>query len=81
MPLRPDELEVTFEGCPFGVSARRIYEHMTLGQINPFGRQPDGRYACARFHLILNQPSAYSNAELCLNSDKSRSDPVLRRLH
>ena len=38
MPLNPDALEVEFEGCPFGVSARRFYEHITLGQINPFGR-------------------------------------------
>jgi len=38
MLLNPEELEVKFDGCPFGVSARRIYEHMTLGQINPFGR-------------------------------------------
>lgn len=38
MPLYPEKLEVEFEGCPFGVSARRIYEHMTLGQISPFGR-------------------------------------------
>ena len=38
MVLNPDELEIKFEGCPFGVSARRIHEHMTLGQINPFGR-------------------------------------------
>jgi len=38
MSLNPEELEVEFEGCPFGVSARRIHEHMTLGQINPFGR-------------------------------------------
>ena len=38
MLLNPEELEVKFEGCPFGVSARRIYEHMTLGQINPFRR-------------------------------------------
>lgn len=38
MLLDPEELEVKFERCPFGVSARRIYEHMTLGQINPFGR-------------------------------------------
>jgi hypothetical protein len=36
MSLNPEELDVEFEGCPFGVSARRIYEHMTLGQINPF---------------------------------------------
>ena len=38
MSLNPEALEVEFEGCPFGVSARRIHEHMTLGQINPFGR-------------------------------------------
>lgn len=38
MSLNPEELEVEFEGCPLGVSARRIHEHMTLGQINPFGR-------------------------------------------
>lgn len=38
MPLNPKALEVKFEGCSFGVSARRIHEHMTLGQINPFGR-------------------------------------------
>ena len=38
MPLNSKELEVAFEGCRFGVSARRIYEHMTLGQINPFER-------------------------------------------
>ncbi len=38
MSLNPEELEVAFEGCPFGVSARRIHEHMTLGQINPFAR-------------------------------------------
>ncbi len=38
MPLNADALEVEFGGCPFGVSARRIHEHITLGQINPFGR-------------------------------------------
>ena len=38
MPLNPDALEVAFAGCAFGVSARRIQEHMMLGQINPFGR-------------------------------------------
>ena len=38
MLLNPEELEVRFEDCPFGVSARRIYEHMTMGQVNPFGR-------------------------------------------
>src|SRR5450759_597876 len=38
MSLNPEELEIEFEGCPFSVSARRIYEHMALGQINPFGR-------------------------------------------
>ena len=38
MLLNPKELEVKFEGCTLGVSARRIYEHMTMGQINPFGR-------------------------------------------
>jgi hypothetical protein len=37
--------------------------------------------ARARFILILNPPSAYAKAELCPNSDQSRSDPVLRRLH
>ena len=39
MSLNADALEVEFEGCPFGVSARRIHEHITLGQINPFGRR------------------------------------------
>ena len=38
MSLTPEALEVEFEGCPFGVSARRIHKHMTLGQINPYGR-------------------------------------------
>lgn len=38
MPLDPDKLELKFDGCPFGVSARRIHEHMTLAQINPFAR-------------------------------------------
>ena len=38
MSVNPEELEVEFDGCPFGVSARRIHEHMTLGQINPFWR-------------------------------------------
>jgi hypothetical protein len=38
MSLNPEDLEVEFEGCAFGVSARRMHEHMTLGQVNPFGR-------------------------------------------
>ena len=38
MPLAPEKLELKFDGCPFGVSARRIHEHMTLAQINPFAR-------------------------------------------
>ena len=38
MPLDPDKLELKFDGCPFGVSARRMHEHMTLAQINPFAR-------------------------------------------
>lgn len=38
MLLDPDTLEVQFADSPFGASARRIYEHMTLGQINPFRR-------------------------------------------
>ena len=38
MTLNSEALEVRFKGCPFGVSARRIHEHMTLGQINPFAR-------------------------------------------
>ncbi len=38
MPLDPDDLERRFDCCPFGVSARRINEHMTLAQINPFAR-------------------------------------------
>lgn len=38
MPLDPDMLELPFDGCAFGVSARRIHEHMTQAQINPFDR-------------------------------------------
>ena len=38
MPRDPEKLELKFDGCPFGVSARRIHEHMTLAQINPFAR-------------------------------------------
>jgi len=52
MSLNPEKLEVEFEGCPVGVSARRIYEHMTLAQINPFGRS------------IASVRSSYHAAEL-----------------
>jgi hypothetical protein len=38
MPLKPDQLEIQCKGRPFGFSARRIYEHITLIQINPYGR-------------------------------------------
>ncbi len=38
MSLSPEQLEVMFDGGLFGLSARRIHEHMTLEQINPFGR-------------------------------------------
>jgi hypothetical protein len=38
MPLDPNNLEIYIEGMTYAVSARRIHEHMTLGQVNPFGR-------------------------------------------
>ena len=36
LALNPENLEVHFNGCIFGVSARRFFEHLTLGQVNPF---------------------------------------------
>lgn len=36
-------LELSFEGCNFGLSARRLREHTELGQINPFGRAISAR--------------------------------------
>lgn len=37
MPTNLESLvEVEFSGCAFGVSARRFYEHIGFGQVNPF---------------------------------------------
>lgn len=38
-----NSLELCFEGCDFGLSARRLWEHTELGQINPFGRAISAR--------------------------------------
>lgn len=38
-----NSLELSFEGCDFGLSARRLWEHTELGQINPFGRSISAR--------------------------------------
>src|ERR1043166_1256935 len=70
MPLNPAVLEVRFEDCSLGVSARRIHEHMTLGQINPFGR-PVGtvrsqRHAAELIDLVRFYPHGYSLTGLTL---------------
>ena len=70
MSLNPEELEVEFEGCPFGVSARRIHEHMTLGQINPFGRSVSSvrsqRDAAELIDLVCFDSLGYSLTGLTL---------------
>lgn len=39
MPTNLESLvDVEFSGCAFGVSARRFYEHIAFGQVNPFRR-------------------------------------------
>lgn len=38
-----NSLELSFEGCSFGLSARRLWEHTELGQINPFCRAISAR--------------------------------------
>ena len=70
MSLNPEKLEVEFEGCPFGVSARRIHEHMTLGQINPFGRSVSSvrsqRDAAELIDLVCFDSLGYSLTGLTL---------------
>jgi len=43
MTQTANSLELSFEGCEFGLSARRLWEHTELGQINPFGRAISAR--------------------------------------
>lgn len=43
MTLGPKTLEVKLEGSAFGLSARRLWEHTELGQINVFDRSVNSR--------------------------------------
>ena len=63
---------IDFEGCAYGVSARRIFEHMMLGQINPFSRlvssvQSPGE-AGEVIDLISGHPDSYSLTGLTLSA-------------
>src|SRR3981081_2636694 len=59
-----------FEDCAYGVSARRIYEHMMLGQINPFARSVSSvrssREAAELIDLVHGYPQIYSLTGLTL---------------
>lgn len=52
MPLNPKTLEVKFEDSAFGLSARRLWEHTELGQINVFDCAVNSRQA-------RNDPEAF----------------------
>ena len=63
---------IDFEGCAYGVSARRIFEHMMLGQINPFSRLVSSvqspREAAEVIDLISGHPDSYSLTGLTLSA-------------
>ena len=74
---------IDFEGCAYGVSARRIFEHMMLGQINPFSRlvssvQSPGE-AAEVIDLIRGHPDSYSLTGLTLSAlyDGSFTEKIL----
>ena len=74
---------IDFEGCAYGVSARRIFEHMMLGQINPFSRlvssvQSPGE-AAEVIDLIRGHPDSYSLTGLTLSAlyDGSFTEEIL----
>lgn len=71
MPLDPDDVERRFAGCPFGVSARRINEHITLAQVNPFSLSPSSvrtrRDAAALIDLVrFDSPQTFRSTGLTL---------------
>ena len=63
---------IDFEGCAYGVSARRIFEHMMLGQINPFSRLVSSVQSPAEaaevIDLISGHPDSYSLTGLTLSA-------------
>ena len=53
MNLNPKSLEIAFAEGTYGLSARRLWEHTNLGQINPFGIELSQDSAAADFIDVI----------------------------
>jgi hypothetical protein len=56
MPLNYDTLEIQFAHSEYGLSARRIWEHLELGQVDVFGQtafSPSERHDATRFIDVI----------------------------
>lgn len=63
-------LELRFSGCDYGLSARRLWEHTELGQINVFGRaisqQPGANMAAAFIDVVRFDGETFSLLDMTL---------------
>jgi len=66
MTLNLEALEVLFKDCTLGVSARRAYEHMTHGQVNPFNRSVASVHSAADAAALIDLVRVDSSGQFSL---------------
>lgn len=80
MTLSPDTLELRFAHSEFGLSARRLWEHTELGQVNVFRQaisaRPELNDAAAFIDVIWSDGDAFSLAGLTLADLNAGRIPV-----
>jgi hypothetical protein len=63
-------LELRFSGCDYGLSARRLWEHTELGQINVFGcaisQQPEANKAAEFIEVVRFDGETFSLLDMTL---------------
>lgn len=83
MPLAVKSLELRFPGCGYGLSARRLWEHTELGQINVFNQaiseRADLNVAAVFIDLVVFDGDSFALFGLTLDdvlSEKSQAGGV-----
>ena len=78
-------LELRFSGSDFGLSARRLWEHTELGQVNVFSRAISGRQelndAAAFIDIVLFDDDAFTLVSLTLAELRAGRIPTSSALH